>query len=319
MSPVRAFFAGALFVGAVIACNSCLGDDPVPLLGADAAPPPTSTSTSTPPDSSTAPTPAEACEKALPASRDCYTGDAGTRGKGACKDGHLECLSTGESHCVAEVKPTSELCNELDDDCNGVVDDGFDKLTSPTNCGTCNKACGSDETCNDGGCEKRTETSCNDGVDNDSDGDTDCKDSECFQQSCGANCTCGADGKGHETDCNNHADDDGDGALDCADSDCPTCGTGCTCKAGVNAETACNDGADNDKDGLVDCKDPDCAAASCGTGCVCASNAKKETNCADGVDNDGDTKKDCADSDCNGQTCTKAGGGAGSCASGTCK
>jgi hypothetical protein len=36
---------------------------------------------------------------------------------------------------------TEEICNELDDDCDGVVDNGFDKQNDPTNCGTCGNLC----------------------------------------------------------------------------------------------------------------------------------------------------------------------------------
>jgi Sulfatase-modifying factor enzyme 1/Putative metal-binding motif len=36
---------------------------------------------------------------------------------------------------------TEEICNELDDDCDGVVDNGFDKQNDPSNCGTCGNLC----------------------------------------------------------------------------------------------------------------------------------------------------------------------------------
>jgi hypothetical protein len=35
----------------------------------------------------------------------------------------------------------AETCNNLDDDCNGVIDDGFDVNTDPANCGRCGNAC----------------------------------------------------------------------------------------------------------------------------------------------------------------------------------
>ena len=34
-----------------------------------------------------------------------------------------------------------ELCNEQDDDCNGIVDDGFDLARDPRNCGGCGVEC----------------------------------------------------------------------------------------------------------------------------------------------------------------------------------
>jgi hypothetical protein len=37
--------------------------------------------------------------------------------------------------------PRPELCNGLDDDCDGLVDDGFDFFTDPRNCGLCGTVC----------------------------------------------------------------------------------------------------------------------------------------------------------------------------------
>jgi hypothetical protein len=63
---------------------------------------------------------------------------------------------------------------------------------------------------------------CNNNIDDDSDGLTDCADDECP----GTN----------------------------------TCGIGCTCPGGNRdpTEVACADGKDNDRDGATDCRDPDC-------------------------------------------------------------
>jgi hypothetical protein len=54
----------------------------------------------------------------------CYTGPAGTLNVGICKAGSRTCTNGVWSSCVGEVKPTSEVCNGLDDDCDGYVDDG---------------------------------------------------------------------------------------------------------------------------------------------------------------------------------------------------
>ncbi len=91
----------------------------------------------------------------------------------------------------------------------------------------------------DGG--RPRETNCNDGIDNDEDGSTDCEDRDCRNA---ANCT-------PETDCNDDIDNDEDGMTDCADPDCE--GT-VTCVP----ETNCGDDIDNDQDGMTDCDDPDC-------------------------------------------------------------
>ncbi len=55
---------------------------------------------------------------------DCYTGPAGTSGKGICQTGRRACNTDGTlSACVGEITPQVEICNLADDDCNGIVDD----------------------------------------------------------------------------------------------------------------------------------------------------------------------------------------------------
>lgn len=41
---------------------------------------------------------------------------------GICKSGLTSCVA-GQAVCVNAIYPTAEICNKLDDDCNGVVDD----------------------------------------------------------------------------------------------------------------------------------------------------------------------------------------------------
>jgi hypothetical protein len=56
--------------------------------------------------------------------RVCYSGDPATKGKGACKAGKQYCdKDTGRlGPCDDEVVPSDEVCNGVDDDCDGVVD-----------------------------------------------------------------------------------------------------------------------------------------------------------------------------------------------------
>ena len=56
--------------------------------------------------------------------------------RGECKAGTSSCTN-GIRRCDNAVAPKPEVCNNLDDDCNGTIDDGFDKLNDPRNCGGC--------------------------------------------------------------------------------------------------------------------------------------------------------------------------------------
>ncbi|HOA75978.1 MAG TPA: hypothetical protein PKL76_21260 [Phycisphaerae bacterium] len=142
---------------------------------------------------------------------------------------------------------------------------------------------------------------CDNGTDDNSDGQADCADSECDTHPyCQENCADGIDNDGNglidcddpdcwnrpdfpacgETLCEDGLDNDGDGATDCSDSNCfglPGC----------RVERLCGDGLDNDLDGLVDCDDPDCSEDE-----VCPE------LCTDGIDNDADGLVDCEDLEC---------------------
>mgnify|MGYP000374141832 CR=1 FL=1 len=55
----------------------------------------------------------------------CYTGPKGTEGKGLCKGSIQKCVSgKWEQTCVGEVKPTTEVCDGKDNNCDGSVDEG---------------------------------------------------------------------------------------------------------------------------------------------------------------------------------------------------
>jgi hypothetical protein len=85
--------------------------------------------------------PAEGCECTAGATRPCYSGAAGTRGVGACRDGAQACAVAGgrsmwAAACAGEALPAAaEVCgNGVDDNCNGAVDEGCGgTLTCPGN------------------------------------------------------------------------------------------------------------------------------------------------------------------------------------------
>ena len=80
---------------------------------------------------------------------ECLPGDiqpCGQSDVGACQFGTRTCEDTYLwSSCVGEVKPSDEICDNIDNNCNGVIDDG---LTQSTNeAGACSD---NTETCESG-------------------------------------------------------------------------------------------------------------------------------------------------------------------------
>jgi hypothetical protein len=105
---------------------------------------------------------------------------------GVCETSVDFCVDGEQQDCVPLDPPSSnEICNNLDDNCNGEVDEGFG--TMPCGVGECLHDY---ETCVDGvpgSCDPMQGASaeiCDDGLDNDCDGDTDLDDSDCI---CGNN------------------------------------------------------------------------------------------------------------------------------------
>jgi hypothetical protein len=73
-----------------------------------------------------------------------------------CPSGKITCGPVG-IECTGDDATTddAEVCNELDDDCDGHVDEGFDLSKDKTNCGFCGNACenaNGTTTCTNGAC-----------------------------------------------------------------------------------------------------------------------------------------------------------------------
>lgn len=197
--------------------------------------------------------------------RACWTGDAELRGVGRCADGQEVCRSGAYQRCEAEIRPVEELCNGVDDDCDGVTDEltrpcsvgppdlegvgvcvaGEEACMGGTWSGECVGGAGpGDDVCNgaDDDCDGQVDeglADCED-VDADDDGIVDAADNcpDVFNVD-----QVDTDGDGQGNACDD--DDDGDGALD--DDDCgvidPTRFPG--------APEACN-AVDDDCDGQID-------------------------------------------------------------------
>ncbi len=77
-------------------------------------------------------------------SRSCYTGPAGTIGVGICHGGTQSCSLGSWGTCSGQVTPGTEICNGLDDNCNGQPDEGATICPSGQACvsGVCTNKCG---------------------------------------------------------------------------------------------------------------------------------------------------------------------------------
>ena len=102
-------------------------------------------------------------------------------------------------------------------------------------------------------CPTGTREICDNKIDDDCNGLTDCADPACFgDPSCS---------KPGQEICNNGIDDNGNGLIDCAD---PECANSLSCRPSTGTEI-CNNGIDDNGNGLVDCADPMCTTFS---GCL---------------------------------------------------
>jgi hypothetical protein len=72
----------------------------------------------------------DGCACRMGETRPCYDGPMGTRGVAPCADGTQACvlgaggIGSSWGPCLGQRLPTAELCDDVDNNCNGAVDDG---------------------------------------------------------------------------------------------------------------------------------------------------------------------------------------------------
>ena len=193
----------------------------------------------------------------------CYPGPEELIGVGACVAGVRECDETGEfwTECDDFVLPAVEICDGIDNDCDGTVD------LRPDGCSLCGAEF---EIC--------------DGLDNDCDGDLD----EGLVNECGECIEFVTPEETLGVEFCDGFDDDCDGLVDegllnacgtCDDDECSECEHWVP---GWSDEERCDAGQDNDGDGLAD---EDCPCTF-GTSQPCflgAPNARRIGACLDGT------------------------------------
>lgn len=224
--------------------------------------------------------------------RGCYSGDPSTKGIGQCQEGTQSCEQGAWGNCVGEILPSQEICDGLDNDCDGTTNNGdFNGMPCATGLlGACNTgkticnlgqiycapvATPTVEVCDtvDNNCDGVTDNGpfcCPDGKKNGNESDVDCGGS-CPKCVTGKLCNLPGDcydsvcdfGKCMPPACNDNIKNGFESDLDCGGG-CPKCpdlkfcyvSLDCqsgACFAGVCQPPVCNDAVKNGTESDIDC------------------------------------------------------------------
>jgi MYXO-CTERM domain-containing protein len=180
---------------------------------------------------------------------------------GVCAQGRTNCVGSGVE-CVQQVTPSMEICDNIDNDCDGMTDE-MDTTS----------LCAPSESCINGFCIGACfEGACGDGLICDT-ATGQCSDPECVGITCptGQRCrrgTCvdACDGVvcPHGQACSAGVCIDGCAGITC--DDCTVCVDG-VCRGRCTSDSGCSAGQTCRGDGR--CVDPSCATVTCGPGTFC--------------------------------------------------
>ncbi len=225
-------------------------------------------------------------------------GSCSTGRPGICAPGTLAC-SGGGLVCNANASPSAEICDGLDNDCDGQTDEGNPGGNASCSTGQPGVCAQGKTTCTGGGlvCTPNASPSAEicDGLDNDCDGQTD-------EGNPGGNASCSTGQPGV-----------------CAQGKTTCSGGGLVCTPNLSPSAETCDGLDNDCDGQTDEGNPG-GGASCSTGQpgMCAQGT---TTCSGGglvctAPAPSTEVCDGRDNNCNGQTDEGNPGGGAACSTG---
>ena len=222
----------------------------------------------------------------------CATNDACTVGSTQCVDEHkikqcgpngwefFECNGT-----CANGQCTIQDCNDTESTC----EDGF-TAKHCQNGKSLLEECPTGQKCDNGACvaiptpAQVNQEICDDNIDNDNNGKTDCEDEICKMHT-----HCSTIKPSNEI-CDNHIDDDGNGKADCQDE---ACSTHSNCSTTSSDKEICNNNIDDDGNGKADCQDEACKSQE-----HCSTATPVQEICDNNIDDNGNGKADCDDEAC---------------------